>query len=198
MTKAKVTISQQAFLAILLHAKSYRTTAIHGLLVGSLSENNIVVSHAFPICHETPTKPLVDSALAMVESELSGDKLNTIVGWFTSPEILGDNKAGPVAMRIAANLALEEIDPVLLVLQSDILGKMTSGDDIVASQCLRLYGKDFGKQWMELLEVDVMDDLSTKERAIELLEKGLEINDLSEHWEKGSMFEWNHSGNMFT
>lgn len=192
----KVTISPEAFVAISLHARTYKTASIHGVLVGSVSESSIVVAHAFPICHETPTRPLLDVALSMVESELCDDDSNTIVGWFTSAEILGDNKAGPVAMRIAANLALEDSDPILLVLQNENLGKLVSGDDVGASQCLKVFGKDFGKQWMDLLEVDVLDDVATTNMARDMLVKGIEVKDLSAHWEDGHASEWNHSVNI--
>jgi hypothetical protein len=194
--KAKVTISAKAFIAILLHAQNHRTTSIHGVLVGSQSGNKVVVEHAFPICHETPTRPLLDAALALVDSELSGDDSNSIVGWFTSPEILGDEKAGPVAMRIAANLASDSMDPVLLVLNNVKLGKLVANDGVLASQCVRVFGKDFGKQWIDLLEVDVVEETNTTKKARELLDKGRTIKDLSDHWEEGHGSEWNHSANI--
>lgn len=194
--KRKITISPQAFLAISLHASCHSTTVVHGLLVGSQSDNGIMVEHAFPICHETPTRPLLDTALALVKSELSGDTSKTIVGWFTSPEILSVGKADPVAMRIAANMATDSMEPVLLVLQSENLGKLVSSNGITASECIQAFGKDFGKQWLEPLEVTVLKETNTTEITAEVIREGFVTKDLVDHWQDGSSSQWQHSVNM--
>ena len=205
----KVIISPEAFAVISLHASCHSTTVVHGVLVGSNSsaDNTVTVDHVFPICHETPTMPLLDTALALVTSELSNEEgastnKKTIVGWFTSPELLQDDKAGPVAMRIVANLAATSIedsndkDPILIVLNSQKMADFFLNDgDTAASECIQAYGKDFGKQWTmdEKLQVTVHNEVETTEKTKKLIEQGFQINDLTKHLEDVASNDWHHS-----
>lgn len=209
----KVIVSPEAFAVISLHASCHSTNAVHGVLVGSYSsaDDTVMVDHVFPICHETPTMPLLDTALALVTSELSNGKgdsknMKTIVGWFTSPELFQDDKAGPVAMRIVANLAAtsnEESDdkePILIVLNSQKMADFFLNDDDTsantnASECIQAYGKDFGKQWTmdEKLQVTVLNEVETTEKTKKLIKQGFQINDLTRHLEDVVSNDWHHS-----
>ena len=191
----KVLISSEAFAAISLHASSHTTTAVHGVLVGSYSGDTVQVDHAFPICHETPTLPLLDTALALVSSEISDQEAKDIVGWFTSPELLADQTAGPVALRIVANLATDEStkDPILLVLNSEKMGEFLADDKLSASDCIQAYGKDFGQQWMKNLETSVEKEVETTEVTKKLIDQGFQINDLTNHLEDITSQDWDHS-----
>ena len=129
--KDSVIISPEVFALMAAHAASHPTTAIHGVLIGNRnsSTNKVDVTDAFPICHENPTKPLVETALALVQSNLEGqqqkdnDKKSCIVGWYTAPELLYEKKPGPVALRIVAGLAASSED-------NDSSSSSSSGDPV--------------------------------------------------------------------
>lgn len=196
-TAPTIRISPQAFLAISLHSSCHSTKVVNGLLAGTKSGNEILVEHAFPICHEVPTNPLVDTALMLVKSELSDDPSRSIVGWFTSPEILSDGKSDAVAMRIAANISTNSAESVLLVLQGEKLGKLVfANDGTTATQCIQAFGRDFGKQWLKPLQLTVSKEATTTEITKQVVKNGTVTNDLIDHWEKGPSAPWQHSANM--
>jgi hypothetical protein len=192
--KDSVIVAPQAFVLMALHAAQHSTSAVHGLLIGSRSENKIQVSGAFPVCHETPTKLLVETALALVQSTMHNDNDKSasasIVGWFTAPEMLADNKPGPVALRIAANLATDSNEPVLLVLRNEIIGQLINGEETSASAAIQAFGKNFGQQWMDPLEVSVLQETDATRATKELHEEGTSINDLVDHWQNGASSDW--------
>jgi hypothetical protein len=86
-----VVLSPQAFAAMLLHAAQHSSSVVHGVLVGSHSGGKIHVTDAIPVCHETPTKTLVDTSLALLQAQQVTDSAK-VVGWFTAPEILEDDR----------------------------------------------------------------------------------------------------------
>lgn len=86
-----VVLSPQAFAAMLLHAAQHSSSVVHGVLVGSHSGGKIHVTDAIPVCHETPTKTVVDTSLALLQARHVTDSVK-IVGWFTAPEILEDDR----------------------------------------------------------------------------------------------------------
>jgi hypothetical protein len=191
--KDSVVVAPQAFVLMALHAAHHSTSAVHGLLIGTRSENKIEVSGAFPVCHETPTKLLVETALALVQSTMHNDKSAGIVGWFTAPEMLADNKPGPVALRIAANLATDSNEPVLLVLRNEIIGQLINGEETSASAAIQAFGKNFGQQWMDPLEVSVLQETDATNATKELHQEGMLINDLVDHWETGASSDWHET-----
>eukprot|EP00980_Cylindrotheca_fusiformis_P013511 scaffold3450_cov114-Cylindrotheca_fusiformis.AAC.16 len=195
-TKPRITISPQAFLTISLHSAFYSNAVGHGVLVGTKSDSEVMVEHAFPICHEVPTKPLLDTAMALVKSEITGEGDTAIIGWFTSPEILSDTKADAVSMRICANISTDSADPVLLVLQSEKLGELASSSKgTTSSECFKAFGRDFGKQWLEPLPLIVLQETITTEVTREAIRKGVVMYDLTDHWLHGSSSLWQHSVN---
>lgn len=187
-----VTISPEAYRLMILHAATHSTKPVHGILVGSTSEDGIVVESAFPICHETPTRPLLDMGEALVESWLSSDSNsnNMIVGWFMSPEILSDRVSDPVAMRIASVLPKKTDDGVLLVLQNEEIGQLVSDGKVTASACIQAFGKDFGKQWTKAIEVSVLDEATCAEVTRKEILCGKKVEDLTDHWQSGGSLPW--------
>lgn len=186
--KDSVIIAPQAFVLMALYAVQHGASGVHGVLIGTRSKNRIDVSGAFPVCHETPTKLLVETGLALVESTIQNDKSTSIVGWFTAPEILADDKPGPVALRIAANLATDTNEPILLVLRNEIIGQLINGEESSATAAIQAFGKNLGQQWMDSLEVSVSLDADAATVMKEL--KGMSINDLVDHWQNGASSDW--------
>mmetsp|Transcript_30937 Transcript_30937/g.64698 ORF Transcript_30937/g.64698 Transcript_30937/m.64698 type:complete len:316 (+) Transcript_30937:42-989(+) len=103
-TYALTTLSQTK---MALHASRHGTASapVHGVLLGFRrpspdGDRRLVLADAVPICHEAPTKPLVEAALRLVEGYLDnvrrggkndkteedgdGDGDVKIVGWYTA------------------------------------------------------------------------------------------------------------------
>ncbi len=137
--------------------------------------------------HGTPTRPLVETALGLIQTNI-GQK--TIVGWYTAPALLQDTKAGPVALRMVANLETDDVEPVLLVLQNEKLAACRKGEG-TAENLLKAFGKDdLGGQWVRPLECTIKDASS----AIEQMKTGTSssptIHDFVDHLEGSASTPW--------
>jgi hypothetical protein len=143
------------------------------------------VTSAVPVCHEAPTKPLVETALAFV-----GDG---VVGWYTAPERLQDKHPGAPALRIAASLGSSvENEPVLIVLQNEAVAECFKGGKY--ADVMKAFGKNFGQQWMEPLEVRLLKETSALEAARQAHKDEIVLNDLVDHWEgESAAVEWHPS-----
>lgn len=187
-----VTISQDAYRMMILYATTHCTKPVHGMLVGSTSDDGFVVENAFPICHETPTRPLLDMAEALVEAMLANrnSSKNVILGWFVSPEVLSERVSDPVAMRVASVLPKTTDDGVLLVLQNEEIGRLASDDKVTPASCIRGFGKDFGKQWTKKLDISIENETSVAETTRKEIFTGTKIMDLTDHWQNGGSSPW--------
>ena len=202
--KDSVVVSSQVFALMAAHAASYPTSAVHGILVGTRNGGEVTIVDAFPVCHENPTKPLVETSLSLVQSSLEGNKDNlAIVGWFTAPEMLHDTKPGPVALRIVANIAasMGETEPVLLVLNNQSIVKLFAAEgSATASQTIQAFGKDFGMQWMEPIDnLSVTDESEATKAAISMVTNGNDarvVKDLVDHWNQGASSEWTSASSL--
>ncbi|GAX15028.1 hypothetical protein FisN_12Lh276 [Fistulifera solaris] len=187
MTKQSVqavSVEPSALLCITQHAAAHPYEAIHGVLIGPRAG---IVQAAIPVCHGTPTRPLVETALGLIQTNI-GQK--TIVGWYTAPALLQDTKAGPVALRMVANLETDDVEPVLLVLQNEKLAACRKGEG-TAENLLKAFGKDdLGGQWVRPLECTIKDASS----AIEQMKTGTSssptIHDFVDHLEGSASTPW--------
>jgi hypothetical protein len=182
MNADKVDVTPDVLRLMVSHATSHSTSSVHGVLVGQADGKVLKVTDAYPICHETPTKVLVETSLALVQSSLEEKKSsNTIVGWYTAPELLGETKPSPVALRVAAALeSHSNLHPVLLVLNNQAIVTGASGADMVAA-----FGKDFGNQWMEPLPCT-----TSVVSALEPANSVSPVHDLVDHWNNGVSTAW--------
>jgi len=181
--KHNVVVSPLALTTMLLHAAKHGTTCVHGILVGSFSAETVRITSAIPVCHEAPTKPLVDTSLNLVDG--------VVVGWYTAPERLQDEKPGAPALRIAASLAAanSQGEPVLVVLQNEAVADCLSGGS--KTDVIKAYGKDFGQQWMEPLDLSLESETKALEAARQAHKDKVALNDLVDHWEGDSAdTEW--------
>ena len=78
---------------------------IHGIVLGhrskstasaagdnSKTSSSLVVTNVVPVCRETPTKPIVDMALRLVDAHLMQKEQQTkIIGWYTSSSTAGND-----------------------------------------------------------------------------------------------------------
>ncbi|KAG7350881.1 UPF0172 domain containing protein [Nitzschia inconspicua] len=190
--RRSVSISPEVLALLFGHAFSHRTTPIHGALIGKASETKVEITDAFPICHETPTKFLIESSLSLVQSTLDGntDKSPEIVGWYTAPELThpGESaKQSPVALRVVAGLMSTSLShPVLLALNNGTILEVLNGQKDPQT-VVSVFGKDFGNQWMEKLDHKLMDP----EKAVKSIAAcAFDVKDLTDHWNAGAASEW--------
>jgi hypothetical protein len=183
--KKDIVVSPLALATMMLHSARHGTTAAHGILVGTFSADSIQVTSAVPVCHEAPTRPLVETALAFV-----GDG---VVGWYAAPERLHDKHPGAPALRIVASLGSSaENEPVLMVLQNESVAECFKGGKY--ADVIKAFGKDFGQQWMEPLEVRLVKETSALEAARQAHKDEIVLNDLVDHWEgESAAVEWHPS-----
>jgi len=147
---------------------------VHGVLVGRTDKTddggtNLLVTRAFPVCREVPTKPLVDTSLRLVEAHLdaigSVDGEERIVGWYTADNDGGDAIAPDMkegedstttaphctsAARIVSAMASSaaqtpppSTDPVLLVVSTrGLVGSLQGSDSGASSPLCAVYQRD--------------------------------------------------------
>jgi Uncharacterised protein family (UPF0172) len=184
-SKSNVDVAPEAFVAMVLHAAQNPTTVVHGLLMGTFKGNTVHVIKAIPVCHETPTTPLLETALGLAGAVLE----ESCVGWYTAPERLGDTQPGPVALRIASNMAtIDNAEPVLIVLDNEGLVACLKGES--TPNVMKALGKDFGQQWMEPLALKVISEPKARAAAKSAFAEGIQVVDLANHMDDESFPDW--------
>jgi Uncharacterised protein family (UPF0172) len=193
-----VSVAPEVFLLIAGHSTCHPRSAVHGVLIGTRMKHKVNITDAYPICHETPTKTLVETSLSIVLSTLDGNVEKTIVGWYTAPELLADKRAGPVALRIAANLVSDDAtgQPVLLVVNNESIVELSLEKECMASSAIQAYGKDFGMQWMEPLDTIVLRDSDAANGLKSMLNSNVNVRDLIDHWGAGASSEWTSASSL--
>lgn len=182
----KVSVESLALVSMMQHSVSHKYEAIHGLLLGAVAGDTIIVKNSVAVCHGAPTRPLVETAIGLVQAKTE-DK---IVGWYTAPALLKDSKPGPVALRMAANLETNELEPVLIVLQNAALAGCLKGEGKI-DDILRAFGKDdLGNQWLRPLQCTVKDSSSAIEQVKKERENKTKICDLVDHLEGDASTPW--------
>mmetsp|Transcript_10885 Transcript_10885/g.23074 ORF Transcript_10885/g.23074 Transcript_10885/m.23074 type:complete len:248 (-) Transcript_10885:159-902(-) len=162
-----VSITAQTKMA--LHAAKHGfSNPIHGIVLGkstSSATNNLEVVDVVPVCHEVPTKPIVDMALrltdAYLEQQNSEEGGMKIIGWYTAnantSTIENNDDDGELpnssACRIASSMAENNAsdndgsttneDFVLLLLSTSRLAKCVKEnvEDVVLPIC-KVFEKD--------------------------------------------------------
>ena len=125
--KYKISLTSQIKMA--LHATKYSySTPIHGIVLGTKTDDNVLeIVDVVPVCHEVPTKPIVDMSLRLTDAYLQerlhaslgeregiGDfgrcKSANIIGWYTANAQTSNEKdaeevPNAPACRIVSSLA---------------------------------------------------------------------------------------------
>jgi Uncharacterised protein family (UPF0172) len=189
---ASVSVTPGAAVAMALHSVSHKTAAVHGVLIGSFLTDEVMVTTAMPVCHgPPPTLPIVETALGLIRHYC--DKMNAatdegprfvVVGWYTAPMLLDDTQPGPVALRIAAQLATESNDSVLLVVQNQELAELIADPSEKSKSFVKALGRDFGDQWLEPIASTVVNDPELVSNVVLMaMEQGIILTDLVDHLE---------------
>ena len=139
----KISLSLKSQIKMALHATKYGySTPIHGIVLGKSSnsddDGSLDVLDVVPVCHEVPTKPIVDMALRLTDAYLQQQQQQQeqglkIIGWYTANSNNNNNSESELpnasACRIASSIA--EIDEdggdnivLLLVSTSKLVSSM--------------------------------------------------------------------------
>ena len=162
-----VSVSAVAHTKMILHAFRNPHSQVHGALIGSFDKQStdgppvLQVSDAIPVFHSSPTKPILDMALRLIEAQVSGCTESVgIVGWYSANERLGDDaRLGQAALRIVGGLAsgfeamgkslLTHGEPVaILVSNKDMVEFSKVGGGKTDAACLKVFGRDSRKRWL--------------------------------------------------
>uniref|UniRef100_A0A7S2N5A7 MPN domain-containing protein n=1 Tax=Helicotheca tamesis TaxID=374047 RepID=A0A7S2N5A7_9STRA len=168
----KVSISTVAHAKMILHAACKATQQVHGILIGHFvgaaaanAAPTLVIEDVLPVCHEAPTKPIVDTSLRLAGSHCDSLSDSRVVGWYTANERLGgDERPGQAALRIAASIGARLLaegaenplpahaEPVLIMIGNsalaEILGAENGCDASELPNALTVLGRDQRKHWL--------------------------------------------------
>ena len=184
MPNPSVTIAPTAVVSMMLHAAKHVHDPVHGVLMGSYDgDSKLTVNQAIPVCHGAPTHPLVETALALIESA-NEDAKTVVVGWYVSPRLLKDDRPGPAALKIVSSLGNgSNKEPALLVVRNDELAKVISeGSEAALDSVVKAFGKDFGKQWLEPLSLSFSNKSGTAKAVQSAFADKIPVMDLVDHF----------------
>ena len=198
----KISMSALADTKMILHAtKNGFSNPIHGIIIGKKSSSGgdslLEIVDAIPVCHEVPTKPIVDMALRLCDAHFlqtqCSDNDLAIIGWYTSNASTSDDELpNPSACRIASSMSDngEEGDPnfiLVLVTTTGIVAAVSkdSEDSTTTSSAAacRVFLKDTKTNTFSQ-EVDsslISSENVSKELITNALSKGLPIYDYVDH-----------------
>lgn len=188
MTNPSVTVAPTAVVSMMLHAAKHVHDPVHGVLMGSYegSDGNskVTVTQAIPVCHGAPTHPLVETALALIES-IHQDAKTVVVGWYVSPRLLKDDRPGPAALKIVSSLGngSNKKEPVLVVVRNDELAEVLKGTESALDSVVKALGKDFGQQWLEPLSLSFSNKYGTAKAVSSAFAEKISVMDLVDHFE---------------
>mmetsp|Transcript_9559 Transcript_9559/g.26793 ORF Transcript_9559/g.26793 Transcript_9559/m.26793 type:complete len:240 (-) Transcript_9559:3515-4234(-) len=183
-----VVVGPMAHTKMLLHACQNPYTQVHGVLLGSFGTRQssggvgpeLTLTDAIPVFHSSPTKPLLDMALQLIEAHTANSSRGGggIVGWYSANERLGDDdRPGQAALRIVGGIAAgldgmgkappTHAEPVAVLVSNrgavDVLG----GDDNVVAD-LKVFGRDrvHRQQWIKMYAPDHVKCSSTGQKVV--------------------------------
>mmetsp|Transcript_8853 Transcript_8853/g.13709 ORF Transcript_8853/g.13709 Transcript_8853/m.13709 type:complete len:218 (+) Transcript_8853:135-788(+) len=205
MSTTRISVSSLAETKMALHsAKHGFSNPIHGIIVGKSSGTDSVVEiiDAVPVCHEVPTKPIVDMALRLVDAHLQqqGDDDLTIIGWYTSNASTSDDETPNLsACRIAS--AMSDCGQggggdnfiLVMVTTSGLLAAVSKDSDSSLSPLCRVFQKD-AKTKAFSNEVDsslVTQENDTSYIISKALSKEMPIYDFVDHITNYGSEDWN-------
>ena len=197
-----VSISPLAHAKMMTHAVRNPRSIVHGILVGkSENEDSLTVSDVLPVCHSTPTKPILDMSLRLAEAYCLSDQENenlVIVGWYTAPENQVDESPGPVALKIISSIAAnnsEIKEPVLVTITSKGIETFLSDEKSSDADLMgfTICGKDEKNHWTNQYEEgNIISSsgsswTSSNEAAVDVcLNDELEFFDFEDHISGGT------------
>ncbi|KAL7500671.1 hypothetical protein ACHAWT_008526 [Skeletonema menzelii] len=204
MSTTQISLSSLAETKMALHsAKHGFSSPIHGIVIGKKSGGSDVLEivDTIPVCHEVPTKPIVDMALRLVDAHLQqqgGDDL-TIIGWYTSnASTLDDEAPNPSACRIASSMSencQEGGDNFILVMitTSGLLAAVSKDSDSSLSPLCRVFQRHANTKTFshEVHSSRITQENDTAYIISKALSKEMPICDFVDHISHYGSEDWN-------
>ncbi|GJT56402.1 ER membrane protein complex subunit 8/9 [Tanacetum coccineum] len=185
-TDRRYSISQTAYIKLILHALKHKTSAVNGVLIGQLSGDVVEITDSVPLFHTSQIGllPSLEIALIMIEEYYSGQGLS-IVGYFHANERCDDVELGGVAKNIADHVYRYFPQAAVLLLDNKKLGALRNKKD--AAPVVQLYTRDSSKNWKQV-ESEGTKRITTKEPSANVVlldfissEKWNDIVDFDDH-----------------
>jgi hypothetical protein len=206
----KIYMSTLAETKMALHSVKHGfSNPIHGIVLGKKSDDDnadlLEIVDVIPVCHEVPTKPIVDMALRLADAHLQqqrgAEKNNlTIIGWYTSNASTSyDETPNLSACRVASSMSSSDNGEeggnfiLVLVTTSGILAAVSkdSSDSSLSPLC-RVFQKDVKTKTFSQ-EVDsalVLQENETSYIISKAMLKEMPIYDFAEHISNFGSDEW--------
>lgn len=185
-----VVISPLALSLIARHSRTYRTAQVHGILLGKWQDGKGQVLDAIPVCHEAPTKTLVESALALYLSINQLDcSASNVIGWYTVPELIGDQMTCPAAQKVVASMGNISDKTILVTFSKNGVDNFSLSYDKLDKNTLRAFGKGLGMTWNQELRVAISEETTVMKELITSMENENPC-DLVDHWRFPASNEW--------
>eukprot|EP00558_Chaetoceros_sp_UNC1202_P011436 CAMPEP_0197237234 /NCGR_PEP_ID=MMETSP1429-20130617/4127_1 /TAXON_ID=49237 /ORGANISM="Chaetoceros sp., Strain UNC1202" /LENGTH=213 /DNA_ID=CAMNT_0042696201 /DNA_START=77 /DNA_END=718 /DNA_ORIENTATION=+ len=191
-----VQINDLAYTKMMLHASLNSRTPIHGILLSSpqTSSNETVVSDALPVCHSTPTKPILDMALRLADAYCNDNDVQ-IVGWYTANERVGDDAPSPIAWKVISSMKSimgSKAEPILAMITSEsfeaMLRKECSADGSGKGFELRATAQGQSDNIVDLgdIKAEGNDWIEASCKVADIcLEGGVQLFDFEQHLDGG-------------
>ncbi|KAF8379817.1 hypothetical protein HHK36_029266 [Tetracentron sinense] len=98
-------IGQNAYIKLVLHALNHKTSAVNGILIGRLVNDEIVeITDAVPLSHsQIGLLPTLEIALIQIEEHF-GEKGASVVGYYHANERFDDFELGNIAKNIGDHI----------------------------------------------------------------------------------------------
>ncbi|KAI4307840.1 hypothetical protein L6164_030977 [Bauhinia variegata] len=183
----KYEIAQNAYIKLVLHSLKHKTSAVNGILIGRVSQENgiVEISDAVPLFHsQIGLLPQLEISLILIEEYFSARGLN-IIGHFHANERFDDFGLGGVAKNIGDHICRYFPQAAILLLDNKKLEALKKSKD--RSAIMQLYVRDASKNW-KLIQSDGNNGLTTKEPSANLVlldyistEKWDQIVDFDDH-----------------
>ncbi|GAB4845907.1 hypothetical protein Ancab_024912 [Ancistrocladus abbreviatus] len=140
-------IGQNAYIKLVLHALSHKTSAVNGVLIGRLGDNEIVeISDAVPLFHSQQISllPSLEIALLQIEEHYGSQGLS-LVGYFHANERFDDYELSNVAKNIGDHVYRYFPQAAVLLLDNKRLEALPKTKD--RSPVMQLYTRDASRNW---------------------------------------------------
>ncbi|XP_042504177.1 ER membrane protein complex subunit 8/9 homolog [Macadamia integrifolia] len=186
-SELKYEIGQKPYIKLILHALKHKTSAVNGILVGSLGKNDEVIDivDAVPLSHsQISLLPTLEIALTQIEEHFGAQGLS-IVGYYHANERYDNFELGNASKKIGDHICRYFAQAAVLLLDNQKLETLPKGKD--RNPALQLYIRDASKNWKQA-GLDGSIRLSMKEPAANVVlldyissEKWRDIVDFDDH-----------------
>ncbi|KAF8413404.1 hypothetical protein HHK36_001386 [Tetracentron sinense] len=123
-------IGQNAYIKLILHSLKHKTSAVNGVLLGRLVNDDVVeISETVPLSHsQIGLLPTLEIALIQIEEHFGVQGMN-LVGYYHANERFDDFELGNIAKNIGDNICRYFPQAAVLLLDNRKLEALPKGKD---------------------------------------------------------------------